>query len=518
MSLADLHRRTTYADLIWAALNAHETRIAFVDGGERFSYARARERVLCFAATLASGGVQRGSGVAVLSTNSANAWFTQAAAIMLGCRFVPLHPQSAIADLVAMCVDAAIDTLVFESPAYSSVAAEVTAVHPVRSLRLGQGEFGEDLLALAANTSPLELTRVAHADDIAWQPYTGGTTGRSKSAMLSHTTMVQTAWLALAEIDWPKYPQLLACTPISHGVGVFVVPALLRGGTVHLHNHFDPERFLAAVETLAINSTFIVPTILYSLLDQPGFNPDRLRSLETVLYGAAPVSPARLAEALDALGNVFIQLYGQVEAPSVAAILRKDDHKHSHLLSSCGRPTAGAQVEVHDRHEDVCPPGHVGEICIRGDLVMDGYWDRPDLTSEVLRNGWLHTGDMARSDDKGFLYIVDRAKDMIITGGINVFAREVEDVLSQHPAVAIAAVIGVPDAKWGEAVKGIVVLKHGARVGAEELISLVRQKKGPVHAPKTIEIVESLPLTSLAKVDKKALRAQYWNGQARGIS
>ncbi len=202
-----------------------------------------------------------------------------------------------------------------------------------------------------------------------------------------------------------------------------------------------------------------------------------------------------------------------------ATALRKEDHDlaRPHLLASCGKPLIGVDVEVHDPAENECPAGATGEIVIRGPIVMDGYWKRPEETAETLRNGWLHTGDMARRDDDGYLYVVDRLKDMIVTGGFNVFPREVEDVLSAHPAVALAAVIGVPDETLGESVKALVVRKPGAEVTSDELIGLVRQKKGSAQAPGSIDFVDAIPLTGLGKPDKKQLRSQYWEGQVRAV-
>jgi fatty-acyl-CoA synthase len=201
-------------------------------------------------------------------------------------------------------------------------------------------------------------------------------------------------------------------------------------------------------------------------------------------------------------------------------VLRRIDHdpdRFAHRLASCGRPIANSQVRLLDEAGNEVPVGEVGEICARGPLVMKGYWNKPDETAKALRNGWLYTGDLARADADGFLYIVDRSKDMIISGGFNVYPREVEDVLTQHPAVAAAAVIGVPDPKWGEAVKAVVVLRAGACVSPEELIALVREHKGAVQAPKSVDFADSLPVTGLGKPDKKALRARYWGGQARGV-
>ena len=214
-----------------------------------------------------------------------------------------------------------------------------------------------------------------------------------------------------------------------------------------------------------------------------------------------------------------MQLYAQSEAPNTVTVLHQHEHdpERPERLASCGTPCAGVLVRLLDDDGHEVPDGEVGEICVRGPLVMQGYWNKPEETAQAFRHGWLYTGDMARRDADGYLYIVDRSKDMIISGGFNVYPREVEDVLSQHPAVASAAVVGIPDAKWGEAVHAQVVLRAGASVAAEELMALVRERKGAVQAPKSIEFVAALPVTGLGKLDKKAIRAKFWQGQQRAV-
>jgi fatty-acyl-CoA synthase len=326
--------------------------------------------------------------------------------------------------------------------------------------------------------------------------------------------------MELAEWDWPREVRFLAMTPITHAAGAMICAVMLRSGTFVMSKGFDANRFFELVERHRITSTFLVPTMIYVLLDHAGIDTADLSSLELVIYGASPMSPSRLIAAMKRFGPVFMQLYAQSEAPNTVTVLRQRDHdpeRFAHRLASCGVPIAGNQVRLLDENGREVPVGEVGEICVRGPLVMAGYWNKPEETDKALRHGWLHTGDLARQDADGFLYIVDRSKDMIITGGFNVFPREIEDVLTTHPAVAAAGVIGVPDDKWGEAVKAVVVLKAGLQASAEELIALVREHKGVVHAPKSVDFVDSLPVTGLGKPDKKQLRARYWSGQQRAV-
>jgi fatty-acyl-CoA synthase len=298
-----------------------------------------------------------------------------------------------------------------------------------------------------------------------------------------------------------------------------VLPTWLNGGTVVLERGFDAASFCTAIERHRITLTFVVPTMLYVLLDHPSTTAADLSSLETIVYGAAPMSPARLADALDVFGPVFVQLYGQAEAPATVTALRKEEHDPARpeLLGSCGKPLPGVEVELHDDDGNAVPAGVVGEICVRGQIVAQGYWKRPGLTAETLRNGWLHTGDMARQDEQGYLFIVDRKKDMIISGGFNVYPREIEDVLTSHPDVAMAACVGVPDDRWGEAVKAVVVARPGAALDVASLVSLVREKKGSVYAPKSVDVLATLPMTSIGKPDRKAIRAMYWSREDRQV-
>jgi fatty-acyl-CoA synthase len=280
---------------------------------------------------------------------------------------------------------------------------------------------------------------------------------------------------------------------------------------------FEPGAVLDAIEKHRITTTMLVPSMIYSLLDHPRFAQTDLSSLQTIFYGASPMSPVRLREAIEKLGPVFFQFYGQTESPQTVCILRKEEHDPTDLarLASCGRPVPWIRVGLLDEQGREVPKGQPGELCVRGPLVMKGYWNKPNETSEALADDWLHTGDVAREDGNGFLTIVDRMKDMIVSGGFNVFPREIEDVISTHSSIAAVAVVGVPDEKWGEAVTAVVVLRDGAALDPDELIALVKSRKGSHYAPKSVDIVESIPMSPLGKPDKKALRARYWTGSDR---
>jgi len=315
----------------------------------------------------------------------------------------------------------------------------------------------------------------------------------------------------LAEWEWPNPPRVLSCTPLSHAGSGMILPTLIKQGTILIQPGFDPLAVMQAIQEYRFNCMMMVPTMIYALLDHPRFGEFDLSSLETVFYGASSIAPARLKEAIERIGPVFFQFYGQAEAPMTITVLRKAEHDVNDLrrLASCGRPVPWVRVELLDSNQHPVPDGEPGEICVQGPLVMDGYRDNPELTHEALKGGWLHTGDVAVRDPDGFLRIVDRTKDMIVSGGFNIYPREIENIISEHPSVRDVAVIGVPHPKWGEAVKALVVARDGQTPNAEDLIAMVAQRKGAFQAPKLVQFVDSIPLTPLAKADKKVLRARF---------
>ena len=276
---------------------------------------------------------------------------------------------------------------------------------------------------------------------------------------------------------------------------------------------------LETIEKERITATMLVPSMLYALMDHPDSLTRDLSSLETVYYGAAAINPSRLAEAIERFGPIFAQYFGQSEAPMVISYLAKGDHTPERL-ASCGRPSAFLRTALLGEDGQPVKPGEPGEICVAGPVLAAGYWNKPDETAEAFRDGWLHTGDVAREDEDGFWYIVDRIKDMIVSGGFNVFPREVEDVIAEHPSIAQVGVIGTPHEKFGEAVTAVVVLRPDADKDeaaitklTEEIQASVKDRKGSVQSPKQVIVVDALPLTPLGKPDKKALRAQFWEGE-----
>ncbi len=503
------------------ALARFPERRAFVWDGGSLTYGAAHALIGRLQAGLAAAGLRKGQTVAFLSANSAETWCAGVAAQGLGLVVTWLHPMGALGDHLDVIEDAEVEALVVDPRTHGERGGEIAARAADRLavvLTMGKADFGRDLLAAAERIGAASPVDLASAGDYSIINYTGGTTGKSKGAIRRHHASADGVLAVSADFEFPARPRYLAAAPITHVSGTKVLPSLLRGGEVHLMKGFDPEKFLATIEREKINFTLMVPTMIYVLLDSPRLDRTDLSSLELLLYGASPMSPTRLVEGLERIGPVFSQLYGQTECYPVS-VLRREDHdaKRPELFGSCGFPLSSCAVSLRDEDNEEVKPGEAGEICLRSAHAMERYWKRPEQTEETFKGGWLHTGDIARADERGYLYIVDRKKDMIVSGGFNIFPREVEDVISSHPDVAMVAVIGVPHEKWGEAVAALVVARQGARPEAETLMRLVKDRKGGAHAPKQVEFVDALPLTAVGKVDKKVLRAKYWAGQARMV-
>lgn len=517
----DLHRPRLLPDLLAHALGPGGDHPAIHLPGDTVTYGRLRDEVSRFAQAYAAAGLERGSRIAMLSTNRAEVLYAMGANAMTGCRATPLHPLGSLDDHAYVLEHAEIDTLVYD-PAFEERAVGLRDRVPGlrRLLAFGPSTVGDDLTAAAGSFTAAALSPPAvDPDDPSSLSFTGGTTGRPKGVIGTYRSSTALTQIQMAEWEWPDELRFLLCTPLSHAAAAFWVPVLLRGGSFVALPSFDPASWMAAVEEHRITATMLVPAMLYAILDHPAIDQHDLSSLRTIYYGASPASPTRMRQAIERFGPIFFQFYGQSEAPMTITVLRKADHDVDRLdrLASCGKPVPWVRAALLGDDGEPVAAGEPGEICVQGPLVCDGYWKLPDETATAFAGGWLHTGDVAREDDEGFWTIVDRTKDMIVSGGFNVFPREVEDVLTQHPSVAAAAVIGVPDEKWGEAVKAVVVARPGQDIDVAELKALVRERKGPVYAPKTVDVVDALPLSPVGKPDKPALRARYWEGQERRV-
>lgn len=509
-NLDPLRTGGTVGHMMLRSLQRYAPLEAVVAEGERLTYAALGRRVQRMTAAFAAVGLHHGGSLALLSRNRADVLVAYIAAYMAGIRLTPMPALAAEDDQAFMLADGEIQALLVDDKMFAERGRVLQRRTPGLTLMsLGPTEGAIDLMELMQQVAPAPLAVHCSPDDIATLGYTGGTTGRPKGVVHTQASLLASVQMMASEWEWPDELRMMAATPASHAAGILALPTHLRGGSFHLLPGFDPDGLLAYIEAERITATFLVPTMIYRLLESPALGKVDHSSLKTLIYGAAPMAPARLREALAVFGPIFLQIYGQGEAPMCIAFLGRSQHLPDHpgRLASCGVPHATADVALLDGDLQPVAPGEMGEICVRGPLVMKEYWKRPEETAEAFAGDWLHTGDMGRFDEDGFLAIVDRKKDMVISGGFNVYPREIEDVLTQHPDVAMASVVGVPDPVWGEAVTALVVPRAGATLDGDALIQLVRARKGPTHAPKRLLIVDTLPVTLLGKPDKKAIRA-----------
>lgn len=361
-------------------------------------------------------------------------------------------------------------------------------------------------------------------DDILLYRFTGGTTGRSKCAQYSIDN-----WLAARDSMYADSEQSVALNastrylhiaPISHGSGLSLLPTLFRGGCTLTQNATDLKAWCRNVEAERVSTALMVPTLVNGLLELPEATQHDLSSLQTLYYGAAPMSPAKLERAQARFGNIFYQLYGSTECAQAVCTLSKADHLtaiQTGRLASAGRPTAGIELKIVDDAGKPMPTGVTGEILLRGRGTISGYFRNPEGTASEFVDGFWKSGDLGYLDEAGYLFIVDRKKDVIISGGFNVYAVEVEAGLNAHPEVSLSAVVGVPHDKWGEAVHAEVILKVGAKVTAEALLAFAKDRLGSLKAPKTLTIVDSLPVSAVGKVLRRQVREKYWSEQSRRV-
>jgi fatty-acyl-CoA synthase len=525
MNNNQLYAPTLMPHLLVEGLNRYNDEPCLFLGDKVASYKEVREQTSQLIQALQSKGLGKGSRIAIISANRPEVLANIAAMQLNGCIGTPLHPLGSLDDHAYVLEAADIDTLIYDASVFEELAGALKERIPALNNLLGFGptEVGDDYLALAASFKPQPLVAPdIGPEEIASVNFTGGTTGKPKGVMSPHRVSATMTQIQMAEWEFPEQVRMLMATPLSHAAAAFFIPVLQKGGAFYVMQGFSPDEFFDMVRDHRITCTMLVPVMLYFLLDSPRATDGSMDSMETIFYGASPMSPARLAEGLEKWGKIFYQFFGQSECPMVIANLRKQDHDLSRpeRLASCGRPTPWVHVALLDQDCNPVPKGEPGEICVRGPLIMAGYKDMPEQTAEAFEGGWLHTGDVGKLDEDGFLYIVDRTKDMIVTGGFNVFPREVEDVLATHEAVGQVVVVGVPDEQWGEAVKAVIVPKPGIE-GSEELAvelqELVKDKKGSVQSPKSVDFVAGIPLTPVGKPDKKAVKAQYWEGAERSV-
>ncbi len=512
--------------------------VALRDGARVMTYSELDQLAESFANGLASAGLGPGDRYAVLSTNCLEyfAWYFGAAKI--GAVTVPLNPRLAPTEWAYVVNDSGCRLVVARNDlvdAINSVRAELPAVETFVAVGAACAEWETWTTWLASSPVGARPDALVRPEDATIQMYTSGTTGRPKGAILSQGSLLASITQLLVPTTHLATGCMHVVAPLSHvGSTMVAMVYLLAGGSVYVQDIFDPAEVVRVLDEERITCTMLVPAMIQALLTLvPDVAERSFRDLKLVGYGASPITPELLRRAIEVFGCDFFQGFGQTEASGSVTFLTEADHRRAmagaeHLLKSAGRASIGTEVRVVNEFDEECAPGEIGEIIASGPQLMTGYWNLPEESAKALRGGWLHTGDAGTMDAEGYVYVKDRIKDMIVTGAENVYPAEVEHVLLQHPMVADAAVIGIPDEQWGEAVKACVVLRP--RTGgtdvidvddiddiAGDLIAFCRTRIAGFKVPKSIDFMDVLPRNASMKVLKTTLRAPYWEGRTRGV-
>ena len=493
--------------------------------GERcYTYREVSSLVCRVANGLLAAGYGLGRHAAVLCANDPHGYACTLGIMRAGMTYVPLDFRNSSADNERILDFSDSEVLFYQSGFHEQVEALRPRLPKLRLLvcidrRMGEAPGLQEWAAAFAESEP----RVqVPAEAIAWLQAGSGTTGDFRMAMMSHRAYH--AFVAFQQIWLPDpAPVMLVAAPITHAAGGLSYQVLARGGRLVLLEKPDPQAVLRTIEEQRITQVFLPPTVIYRLLEQPNVREFDYGSLEYLIYSAAPMSVEKLKLALEVFGPVMAQAYGQTEVLGIANMTPAEHHAGGKVapdarLSACGRPGLPfCKVAIMGEGNEPLPRGEAGEICVRGDQVMSGYYKNPIATRATIIDGWAHTGDIGFFDEEGYLHIVDRKKDMVISGGFNVYPAEVEQVIASFDAVRECAVIGVPDAEWGEVVKAVVELSPGRTLSAQEIIARCRERLGSVKAPKSVDFVVELPRNVRGKVLKRVLRDEYWKGRQRRV-
>jgi fatty-acyl-CoA synthase len=513
----------------------YPNRIVIQEGGTRYTYAETRAFSERIAGAMLAKGVKREDRAAIFSHNHPAVLFCMLGMLRAGAAWVPINFRTA--------ADANVEFLNYSETAWLFYHSRFR--EPVEEIRrrvpslkylvcIDQPDSGNPSLAEfmnSAGAAPDPASSTTDRDDahgnldqIMGLVPTGGTTGPARGVRVTNL-----AWGTMAEMAMHYWsgdtsePVCLCTAPLSHAAGVVAFTMFGIGGKNVILPGFDALQVLEAIEQYRVTHLFLPPTAFYGLLSHPDLTKYDHSSLRIFLLAGSPVSPDKFKKGIETFGPCLCQSYGQTEAPMLitfldsrtAAAAAAGDHPER--LRSCGRPTTAVRVAIMDEAGRILPPNQPGEIVVRGTLVTAGYHNLPQATAEIRAHGWHHTGDIGSIDDDGYVYIVDRKKDMIITGGFNVFCTEVEAGVMSLPQVQECAVIGVPDDKWGEAVKALVVMREGESLTEDEIIVHCKAKLGGVKAPKSVEFVSEIPKTPAGKFDRKAMRKGFWANTDRAV-
>ncbi|MFJ5483643.1 AMP-binding protein [Pectobacterium actinidiae] len=500
------------------------SRIAISYGDLDVSYGELQRDSFRLANKIAGLGLVDGARVATWMPNHPASFLCMFAINRTTSVWMPLNHRSSLHEALELLVDFDASWLFI----HSEFAAHVDAIRTRAPSLLGivcvdreldGAPFLDEWVSDAPPNEPRVLVRPM---DTAVLRTTGGSTGKPKGVQRSNLCQSLQVMDYLAALPYDEPPRNLVLAPLSHAAGSAAIPIFEKAGTQVILNSTSPQDILQSIQTHRITTVFMPPTLIYALLAFPRLREYDLSSLRYLIYGTAPMSKSKLIEGWDVFGPVFTQIYGMTEASSTISIMTPKEHaaalhKHPERLASCGRGSANYRIKIAAKDGTALPPRQIGEVACLSSEIMTGYYQNEEATRETVRDGWLYTGDVGFVDEEGYLHIVDRIKDIIISGGFNVYPGEVEQVIFSHPAIRDCAVVGAPDDKWGEAVTAVVELKPGASIEPAELIAHCKTLLGSVKCPKTVHVWADLPRSPVGKVLRKSVRAEFWKSASRAI-
>ena len=516
----------TLGDIPRSGATFYPDKTVIVFEGRYLNYKELNERVNCLANALMGLGYKKGDHIAVLSENTHKYVEIYYAAAKAGMIITPLNFRLSDSELTTIVNDSE-STLYIAGDGYEekSLGLKKDLKNIRKWISLDKKSDGyvfyEDLIGEASKSEPVVPV---DENELAVLLYTGGTTGLPKGVMLSHRNLITSAFSINLSFNFTRNDSACQVLPLFHVAFWTIFSLLIVGGKVIILRRPDVEEILRLIQDEKCTHVNLVPTLLNWILSNPRLDEFDLSSLTLLAYGGSPIAPEVLRKALQKFPNTsFAQGYGLTEAAAFVSWLKQEDHnliiegKKPNLAKSIGQGAPFVEVRVVDENDMPVKPGEIGEIVARGKNIMMGYWKQPEISAETLRGGWLHTGDLGTLDEDGYIYLMDRKADMIVTGGENVYPKETEDILYEHPAVQECAVVSAPDEKWGERVQAVVVLKPGQITTEEELINFCRSKLAGYKCPRRVEFWKELPKTPIGKIMRKEVKAHFWKESGRQI-
>lgn len=475
----------------------YKDKIAVVDGNRTLTYEELHRRAKQLANGMKDKGLRKGDRVAILMSNRLECIELDLACAYAGIIKVPLNYRLHPMEHQFILQQSGAILLIGEEALIEPIDVEIPSIF-----------VGEQYEQWVNTNMAEEIQEVVTEDDLYAIMYTSGTTGRPKGVMLSHRNFIAGALSLILSCEMKSEDVIGHVAPLTHGSNFLAQCSYILGCKQVVYNKFDPAEFIHDLFQDQINVIFLVPTMVNLMIHDPSFDPSLLKSLKSINMAGAPIAEEKLKKAMSLLGPIFVETYGQVEAPMTITCMPRHELENRPL--SCGAAGPFVEMKIVDHIGNELKPREVGEVICRGSLVMKGYWNNEEATKDTLKDGWLYTGDLGWVDEDGYLHLVDRKKDVIITGGANVYPREVEEILSLHPAVKETCVFGIPDEKWGEAVYAHVVLREKETTTEQELIELCKKHLASFKKPIGIKFVEQLPKSSYGKILKKEIRKEYW--------